>query len=322
MPLRWARCGGCGLAAAAGVVAWVVGGAIAAVAPATTTAERAPGAAGAAATPATDKSIAQQIVPTAQEKAVLDGVVDRTERFDKDGLFAALCLAARAPQLELRQWYDLDRPAYANLLASPRRYRATPLVMPVRVVMVTKLQQWAGLELPPGWPAERPVWDMDCVEADTRSQRDKPLRVYSLVDPAPFIGQPEKVGERGRREYPAAPQVRVAAVFYRIRHDEDAPANVRDRPELVAWQISRALSPGGDEGGISTSLSKSTWVIVLAVGTIVLYYITKRRLAKARRADELPVARRRMIGTGQDEKDEKGAKDDEKEGENGTYRPG
>jgi hypothetical protein len=300
---RWSLCGECGLAAIAGVLVCLAGGAIAA---APLDAEREPAAPTA---PATSMPVAQQIVPTAQEKAVLDAVQDRTERFDKDGLFAMLNLASRAPQLGLPQWSDQDRPAYANLVTNPVRYRATPLVMRVRVVLVTKLQSGAGLEFSPTWPADRPVWELDCVEADTPFQKDKPLRVYSLVDPAAYIGEPTEAGERGRRVYPTGPEVRIAALFYRLRHEPDSTAKLHDRPELVAWQISRALSSSTGEGGITTGLGKSTGVIVLAVATIGLYYITKRRAAKARQRDELPLPRRHGIH-------------DEKEDDHGTNRPG
>ena len=117
------------------------------------------------------------------------------------------------------------------------------------------------------------------------------------------------MAQQGRRVYPAGPEVRIAALFYRLRREPESTAKLPDRPELVAWQISRALSSGTDEGGITTGLPKSTGVIVLAVATIALYYITKRRAAKARQSDELPLPRRQ-------------GSQDQKEGDHGPNRPG
>ena len=227
------------------------------------------------------KTIAQRVALTEQEKTVLGDLQDGTDKFDETALYVMFAIAARMPKLDVLEWDQLDRPAYVNLLADPDRYRATPLRMRVKVYYVAKLQSGAGLDFSKFWPKDRPVWEMDCVQSDTPFQKNKPLRIYSVVDPTPQIGQPDEIGPHNRRKYDRGRDVRIAALFYKIyRTREEGTGRLRDYPEAMAWQMSRTISSirvgGWDAGKLSQLLPLALLLVVLAAG----FYLTRRRLAK------------------------------------------
>ncbi len=246
--------------------------------------------------PAETRTIAGRIAPTKMEKTVLDDVRDRTWQFDETGLYVMLGLAARAPEMSAMQWHDLDRPAYASLLADPARYRATPLRAKVRVGYVSKLQSGAGLRFSPFWSKDKPVWEMDCYWAEEPHLKEKPLRVYSLVDPTPLIGRPDEVGPHNRMKYDPGRQIRIAALFYKvIMARQELNRQPRAYPMMMAWQLSRTVdwrSVGRwDAGGLLQLAPVLLLVILLAAA----FYFTRRRLAKLRQADRGMGSRRRSL---------------------------
>ncbi len=232
------------------------------------------------------KPVAQRIRLTDEEKVVLSSIKDRTGEFDETPLYVMLAVAARAPKLDAIEWDQLDRPAYVNLLTDPNRYRATPLRTKVQVYYVTKLQPGAGLNFSQFWPKDRPVWMMDCVPADTPMQKEKPLRVFSIQDPTSLIGEPARVGEHQRREYPRGPTVRVAGLFYKLyRTREEGSGKLRDYPQLVAWQLAQTIQSvplGGFDFG---QLAHMAPLAVIVIGLGALFYFTRKRLARLREQD-------------------------------------
>lgn len=246
--------------------------------------------------PAESATIAGRIVLTNVEKTVLDAVRDRTWQFDETGLYVMLGLAARAPELDLMQWHDLDRPAYANLLADPGRYRAKPLRAKVRVHYVSKLQSGAGLGFREFWPKDRPVWEMDCIWTEEPHEKDKPVRVYSVVDPKPLIGDPDEVGPQNRWRYERGRDIRIAALFYKVlMARQETGRKTRAYPMMMAWQLSRTVpwrSVGQwDSGGLSQLAPILILVIVMVAG----FYFTRRRLARLRQADRRTPRRYRPL---------------------------
>jgi hypothetical protein len=247
--------------------------------------------------PGAVKTIAQQITLTEQEATVLEDVQDRTGKFDETALYVMFAVAARAPQLDPIEWHELDSPSYANLLAQPDRYRATPLQTKVKVYVVTKRQAGAGLGFRPKlWPKDKPVWEMDCVQTGVPHEEDKPLKVFSIVNPKEFIGEADRTDRYRRGIYKGGRRIRIAALFYKVyRAREEGSGEMRDYPELVAWQLSRTALPlrgaGGGLGSLANFLPLLLLIIALAVG----FYFTRRRLAKLK-ADHAPGARYRPLG--------------------------
>jgi hypothetical protein len=231
--------------------------------------------------PSPVKPIAQRITLTEEEKTVLDDLQDRTDQFDEAPLYVMFAVAARAPHLEPIDWHDLDQPAYVNVVADPNRYRAAPLRMEVKVFQVSKLQAGAGLSFRPGiWPGNRPVWRMDCLQTDTPYEKNKPLRVYSVVDPEPYIGQEDEKDSHNIRSYNRGRRVRIAALFFKLyRTREEQSGELRDYPELIAWQIGRTVSSLRDSGGVG-GLAHFLPLLLLIVALAAGFYFTRRRLAK------------------------------------------
>lgn len=246
--------------------------------------------------PGAIKTIAQQITLTEQEATVLEDIQDRTGKFDETALYVMFAVAARAPRLEPIEWHELDSPAYVNLLAEPDRYRATPLHMKVKVYVVRKRQAGAGLGFRPKlWPKDRPVWEMDCVQTGVPHEDDKPLKVFSIVDPNAFVGESDRTDRYRRGVYKGGRRIRIAALFYKVyRAQEEGSGDMRDYPELIAWQISRTALPlrgvGSGLGGLANFLPLLLLIIALAVG----FYFTRRRLARLK-ADRAPAARYRPL---------------------------
>jgi len=255
-----------------------------------------------AALPARTRTVAGRIVLTPVEKTILGAVQDRTRRFDETGLYVMFAVAARAPELGAMQWYELDRPAYVNLLADPARYRAAPLRAKVRIYYVSKRTSGAGLGFRRFWPKDRPVWEMDCLWTDEPHERDKPVRVYSVVDPGPLIGDPDEIGPHNRHKYSRGPIIRIAALSYKVLRDlQESNRQERDYPVLIAWQLSRTVpwkSVGKwDVGALKEFAPLLFLVIVLGAG----FYFTRRRLAKLKQADRDAARRRRPLSYQTDE---------------------
>ena len=239
--------------------------------------------------PARIPSIAQRITLTEIERTVLEATKDRTASLEETGLYAMLAVALRARQqvrMDDLEWDQLDRPAYVNLVNDPNRYRATPMRFRMKVSHVWKLAPGAGLTFHPMIPKSATVWQIDGVWSDVPYERNKPMRVYSVVDPEEFIGKPGEVDEKQKRIYDPSPEVRVAGLFYKVYTETDLRGNLRDYPVVMVWQMSRTIPAWGqagdyDIGKLARLLPLLLLVVVMGGGFI----FTRRRLAKMRAAE-------------------------------------
>ncbi len=181
----------------------------------------------------------------------------------------------------------LDRPAYASLLQRPGRYRAEPIALGVRVIAVQKLAVGAGLSATPRWPADRPIWELQCGWADADYPADSPLRIFSVVDPAPLLGPPSRSGRDGRsyslgaNNY--APAMRLHALFFKVVRAEDREGNQRDFPVAVAWSMEPSAQPpavpaAGDRPGAWSYLPL---VLLAGIGAYALLRVYTWKLRKA-----------------------------------------
>jgi hypothetical protein len=240
--------------------------------------------------PAKIPTIAQRIVLTDVERTVLDVTRDNTASLQETGLYAMLGVASRAKQqvkLDDLEWDQLDRPAYVNLVHDPKRYRATPMRFRVKISHVWKQSPGVGLAFSPMIPKDLTVWQMDGVWSDAPYEREKPLRLYSLVDPAAYIGQPSTIDRDQTRIYKHAPEVRVAGLFYKIYTDKDRDGALRDYPVVMVWQMSRTMPAWGGGGGDwdFSQLARLAPLVLLVAVMGGAFYLTRRRLAKMRAAD-------------------------------------
>jgi hypothetical protein len=127
---------------------------------------------------------------------------------------------------------------------------------------------------------------MDCVWTDEPHERDKPVRVYSVVDPKPLIGDPDEVGPQNRWHYERGRDLRIAALFYKVlMARQESNRQPRAYPVMMAWQLSRTVdwrSVGRwDAGGLLQYAPLLLLVVLMAAA----FYFTRRRLARLRQAD-------------------------------------
>jgi hypothetical protein len=239
-----------------------------------------------ATSPAKVRSMADRLGITDMEKTVLDAVRDGIRQIDETGLYVGLGIAARAAgnvQLDPDEWSQLDRPAYVSLLAEPKLWRGRPVQATVSIFRVTKLMSGDGLNYSDFWPKDHPVWRMDGVLSDGPVAADQPIIVFSVVNPAEFLGLGQPGSGKAEMEYTKGPRVRVAAIFYKDLTDTDLKGAVRLYPIVMAWQLSR-----GDESfaryasppsGLLTTLAP---VVILLVGLAGGFYLLRRRMTRMR----------------------------------------
>jgi hypothetical protein len=222
------------------------------------------------------------------DKTVLDAVRDGTRQIDETGLYVGLGIAARAAgnlQLDPQEWFQLDRPAYVSLLAEPKRWRGRPLQATASVFRVTKLMSGDGLNYSEFWPKDHPAWRMDGVLSDPQAGPDQPIIIFSVVNPAEFLGHGEPGAGKAETEYKKGPQVRVAAIFYKNLIDTDRKGAVRKYPVVMAWQLSRGegaftrYSEAPD--GLLTKLAP---VAVLLIALVGGFYLLRRRMTQMRKS--------------------------------------
>ncbi|HOF18848.1 MAG TPA: hypothetical protein PK082_08050, partial [Phycisphaerae bacterium] len=134
---------------------------------------------------------------TPEQQAVLDDL--RPERFTHSAARVLpparkdfpilLSQVARMPELSPADWAALDQPAYANLVREPERYFARPVRANVIVFAFRKLEVNDGMVPSRHWPKDRPVWLLQCMNADADRPVLEPLEVYTTCDPAGVLGR-------------------------------------------------------------------------------------------------------------------------------------
>ena len=230
--------------------------------------------------------LAEAIEPNDTERIVLAATRDRIGSIDQTDRYVMLALAARAPTPDAVEWEQLDRPAYVNLLRDPVRYRARPMRMRLRVYRVWKLLPGAGLVFSPFWKRDRPVWEMDCIWSSVPYSREKPLKVFSIVNPDEFLGEPDERQPDGEMTYRRGPELRAAGLFHKVyRKTERGSGRLRDYPVVVVWDITRTVGtwPRGGWGG--WGLTQTLPVLLLVIVLIGAFVLTKRRLGRLRGSD-------------------------------------
>jgi hypothetical protein len=245
--------------------------------------------AAAAVTAAAVRSMADRLTITDMDRTVLDAVRDGTRQIDETGLYVGLGIAARAAgnvQLDPQEWPQLDRPAYVSLLAEPKRWRGRPLQATASVFRVTKLMSGDGLNYSEFWPKDHPAWRMDGVISEDGVRRDdQPIMVFSVVNPAEFLGQAEPGDSKAETVYKKGPQIHVAAIFYKDLLRTEVAGPLRLYPVVMAWQLSRGEGAftrySEAPGGLLTKLAP---VVILLTALVGGFYLIRRRMTQMRKS--------------------------------------
>jgi hypothetical protein len=241
-----------------------------------------------AASPAKVRTMADRIAITDMERTVLDAVRDGIRQIDETGLYVGLGIAARAAgnvQLDPDEWSQLDRPAYVSLLAEPKLWRGRPVQATVSIFRVMKLKSGDGLNYSDFWPKDHPVWRMDGVLSDGQAAADQSIIIFSVVNPAEFLGLGQPGTGKAEMEYKKGPRVRVAAIFYKDLIDTDRKGAVRLYPIVMAWQLSRSDESfaryASPPDGLMTRLAP---VVILLVALAGGFYLLRRRMTRMRQS--------------------------------------
>ena len=228
---------------------------------------------------------------TKQESQVLAGVEDHTGRLaDDPALYMLLARAASLPALSSVQMScDLDRPAYANLLADPEYYRARPMGMRVRVRSIRRLQPVEGACRDWRDPNEGPLWCLECYRVSPRRGASEALIVFCTTQPA--LGKPDKVNPDGEEVYDrSVPEAELAGLFHKLYSVQDPNGQRFDYPVVLAWQLDRA-----SDRTVSPYPTRTFFAVgMVLLGYGILRWQLKRR--ESRRQDEDLSRRRAATG--------------------------
>ncbi|HAU36660.1 MAG TPA: hypothetical protein DCX07_02950, partial [Phycisphaerales bacterium] len=196
---------------------------------------------------------------------------------------------AQMPDLSPADWAGLDQPAHRNLVREPERYFARPVRTNVIVFAFRRLEVNDGLVPSRHWSKDRPVWRLQCLNADAERPVLEPLEVYTTCDPASVLGRADfSSGDKEQNFNLPGRQARVAGVFYgnyraRDRGGKDRPPVERTYPVLLAWQmekVTQTLPPG-----------ETNWLtraIPLALALLLAGFVLLKRMTRRRRPDKAP----------------------------------
>ena len=208
----------------------------------------------------------------------MSDVSDGTTQWRETALFLLLKRVGALGSMAPGEMALLDRPAYRSLLAEPKRYRARPIRLTVRVHTVMKM---TGRQLGAGdavWPADRAVWRLFCSDASLPVDRAHVV-ICSAVEPT-GLGEPSAKNREDRKRfdpdeliYKHAPEVEVACVFYKTYRDKQKDADrQRDYPVVVAWQVAappdRSIANPTDPRYLAGAL--------LIAAVCIVYYFVRR----------------------------------------------
>jgi len=233
------------------------------------------------------KTIEEGLELTEKERIILDAVRDRTRQCHETGLYMMLAKTARLPEPSEDDLAGLDRPAYRNLLRSPQRYRGRPIRLTVQVQSIRRLAPGKGLSFSRFWPQDKPIWGMDCLNADAKDPYLQPLRVFTTADPSELLPSPKQLDEDGTGYYRGkGPKVELVGVLYKVytamsRGDERRPQELRDYPIVLAWYLLPEAKLHGTPMGMLPVMVMFAIILVLAG----LFIYLRRLTARQRRTD-------------------------------------
>ena len=215
-------------------------------------------------------------------------------------LFLLLRRAKALPQLDAEQFGSLERPSFRNLLSEPSRYRGRAIRYAVRVNRVRKLAPGKGLPFSRWWRRSESIWQMDCIDGTGKYPGERPLRIYTHLDPTKLLGKAEKLADEWRYGKEGK-LINVAAIFLKVFTAEVAKAEPprpteRDYPCMVAWQIQRPSSGGYTAAPIPPLLVLMLVILILLAAA---FWWVKRCSRIRREAEEN--ARRALRVTGQEQ---------------------
>jgi len=207
-------------------------------------------------------------------------VADNTPNWTEPAFYMLLGRAAGLADIGAADADYLDKVAYENLLSHPSRYRGREMQMSVRVYTVRKMsgEHGLGMDYSRTWPRESPVWRMYCTAGDGKGSKDRPLIVFSVVEPD-IKGDSSDPAESpwDEVEYSSGPRLDVAGMFYKTMLAGDRKAgSQRAYPVLVAWQVGPAVttSPAAWMTG------QRAMLVVGLVGLVIFYVLIRRRFSK------------------------------------------
>ena len=216
---------------------------------------------------------------SADEKQVLDSVVDGTTQLDEAALYMMLAKVAEMPASQLSQ---IPSPTAMELLINPSQFRGQEMTMAVRVFLVTELRPGAGMTPSPWWTVGHgSIWRLDCTAIGPSEQAPQPVVIFSTVAPA-MLGRPDQTKPNGRQIFASGPIIRATGVFYKTYKAQDRSgtgqgSQMRDYPVILSGQLLR-----GSTGLARKKPPTMTLVFVAVLG--VGYVLLRRKIVRARPA--------------------------------------
>jgi len=263
--------------------------------------------------PGADESVTVEIITPAEPA---QEQVDRILTFskaDRDALEVALSrraeqvgsafymLLAKAdqlPPLTAEDFDSLPRPTYARLLDNPEKFAGQAIRLRVHVNVVQELVagEPGQLGATPAWPQGSRVWRIDGFHDSGEYPGTQPMRVFSVVDPRPFLRRPRQVIKDESIYDGPPPVVEMVGVFYKVWEGEDRQTeqrtkglaqegaiplqrNLRPYPLVVVWQIGQSTRPVRSSG---SAMSKAGIVLIMVVLLAAVFYLARRYARHAR----------------------------------------
>jgi len=200
----------------------------------------------------------------------------------KEDFYIYMSKVVRLPFLKKADFHALDMPAYKNLLENPRRYAGKPIRMSVLAFTVKRLTVNNGLRPSIRWPKDKPVWQMQCLNAEAEIPGNQPLTVYATIDPTAILG-PAEFNEKNNEFYYPAPgkKCQIAGVFLKNYRRTDRGGAVdrpklREYPAILAWQVEKPPHPT-----VSPLLDPRVAIaLVIIMAMLVGFLILKRQLRR------------------------------------------
>lgn len=229
-------------------------------------------------------SFAETLALTDDEKTVLSVIRDWSAQLDEAGFYVMLNKAWRISQTTDQDLTLVDRPAAKNLLKFPLRYRGWPIRARLRVYRTEKLTAGDGLTRTRYWPADRPVWKLDCLHADAKSPFAGSIVAFSPIEPK-ILGEADTIDADGTKFYRGGRQIDVGAIAYKVWLSKDDDGNERQFPVVLIWRLgepaaSERARPFQPFGGLKTS-----HIAVLMITLIMLYALIKRMVKRSRKRE-------------------------------------